>query len=117
MRTPRLPADPRRPATPDIDLLEWAIARAGGIPGLAAQLGVRPNTPHTWRTRLRGGGTLSADKRRRLEAFVEGAERTAVDPAVVRVQVLEELRRYVDAQLARARAAVGVATLRRRARS
>ncbi len=63
----------RRPGSRgDATLLKATIAKAGGNAArLAAQLGLKPNTPNEWRLRLRRGGRLSVDKRARLRALLD----------------------------------------------
>ncbi len=70
---------PRSASVPtDAALLEIAIAWAGGNAArLAAQLGLKANTPNEWRHRLRRGGRLSQDKRARLRALLDGPGKAA----------------------------------------
>jgi transposase-like protein len=84
----------------DLDLLEQALTKAGGVAALAAALGVRENTPHVWVTRLRNGGALSPDKRHRLTVYLGGASGTAGDETLA-------LRQAAQAALGRVREVMG----------
>lgn len=78
----------------DYELVEAAIAKAGGNAArLAGALGLQANTPNAWRVRLRKGGRLSLDKRRLLEAFVQGSPRSTVEAVNYEAELQRERER------------------------
>jgi transposase-like protein len=84
-------------------LLDRAITKAGGTSPLATALGVQPNTPNVWRTRLRSGGTLSPDKRHRLRSYL-GVETSA--PSASHDAVVREVTRRAQETLERIQAEI-----------
>lgn len=71
----------RDPLT-DLELVLGAVQKFGSAAGLAREMDVGSNTPNEWLRRLRQGGKLSADKRRRLKDLLrEPADVTAAPPS------------------------------------